>query len=408
MKSTKNSGKDSVRTVVVPEFSTLITDVAKLDKITSDGFSYANAAGRKTLFSMRSFIDFVYPECLFTPDNEDDYISVISRISKFIKNHSDDTDTSIVFPGYLPLPDFHISNKSWNKLLSISGDITVDATNEEHLPAAINLLENVPDAFSHIGLITSHRTLYTLFPYILSLWKRGVELTICDSENIKEKAYLLYGSTPDSIALSDGIITLPGKTVFSCIPFILSEKSSAQDCYVQIKDSIKDILNSEINARFRRSAKRNLVYRTDKNTGVLRALSLCYPRCTDFDSDCQVKGILSGGATSDIISVYITTNNVGFNSDTVRFISAACKYYEDDYPLKILPMIHDVRYASSSHEVLSALAEHCEMCYSLFGNSILELYVHDMSDVTSVTFISEFFASGGSLLKVKKQGVSIE
>ncbi len=391
MKPSKNSDVTSEITVVTPEFS-LLRSITALDTATAEAFAFADKKERRILFEMRRFIHAI-------SSSESSQTYTMTEVKNYLGNIDIPYNIRTVFPGNIDGID--IPPDSVEKITSIADNITISLRN----PYSTTLIKHVESQdcplLASFNILTDRRISADTASHLSKLYKKGIDLTLCNKQNILNSFTSADIGGVESFDVFEGMLTIPGKTVVTCIPIEISYN----DEYPKIKGMIREKINAEISRRFTRSAKGTLYYRKSQTDEKLYSLGLLYNKCISAE-DKKIKSILCGGAEYDILNFQFCGNS-GNNIVTLRTaknLSAACRYLDGLYPLKLLPSFIDFRRAERKSDLPGIIKEHTSICQYMSGGCVLELDIGGTdlfkSNELLASFISDFFYHGGMMLRL--------
>lgn len=391
MNQNKNSDVTAEITVVSPEFS-LLHDLTVLDKHTVDAFIFADKKGRRILFEMRRLIQFL-------SSYESSETDLLFNLKHYLNAADIPANIHVMFPGNID--SFNISADEVDKIISIANSITISHTNP-YLSKLIRHMEtNGCPSITSFNIQAERRVSAGTAKLLSELWKKGVDLTLCNKQNILNMLSAAGIDCTGTFDVFRGMLTVPGKTVVSRIPVEITEENE----YTAIKEMLREKIKAEISRKFARSTKGTLYYRNDKTDENLYSLGLLYNKCISTD-DGKIKSILCGGADYDILNFQIFRSSGDGTTvlEAAKSLSAACRYLDGLYPLKPLPSFRDIRRAESTSDLNNIIKDHTSISAYMGGGAILELDaggtdIFSNSDLLA-SFISDFFGHGGMMLKL--------
>ncbi len=407
-----SSDNASVSTVVVPELSSLIHAPAKVDSALADAFSYAEPSKFRQILLMKKLLSDIFGgeipqsctlgQCVAAYEKLNDVLC--ENITKGIIP---------VFPGRMsPSLDpvsANIDEATINRFAALGGSVTfsLKCKAERELLFAITDCREI--RFKYISMITDRSSAEDSARLIARLTNFGTTVTVCGDTPLSTAMSVLGFCSCRSVSIFDGHILIPGMTVLRQSPPFLA----SFDDYTSVRSAVTDIAESEIKRLFSHSAKGRPYYKPISENALPSEWALFYPNCLGSPDDPRIRGVLTGGAVYDCISVTpklseSETNDTEFMERALRYTASACRSLEPRYPLKIVPHYKDRRTVSNKGELIEAVRSHIRIFRDLWGSfslciSFTEDFVYP-SDAEFSSILKGFFGLGGLMITFLPEG----
>ena len=372
---------------------------------------------------MRELLFEIFPENPVKCDTPEEYTALLENIYEISKSERFGVmpPAKIILPGLVSPPSNLLreywSTQVYERILSSGPNITVKATDYDSASFTEGLLLTAGKLRTNakITVLTERKAPKELLKIIFKLWQSGLDVTICSMKG-GAKALEHVGFEYRGYAVFDARLMIPGKTALTFAEISMARFSGCHDfesLYQSIKKTVREILENEVIRRFNRSRRGKLYFRPAPEYCSLEPWGFFYPDSIGSADDPHVRGIFTGGAAHDVVSISFTgvletSRKLGISlGDAIRCIGAACKAC-DDFPIKAEPFFKDVRHVQDVSEILNALREHsCAAHHGIRGGAILELHVPAVNFPSFdmlCSVVPGFLGLGGTMLKIIPHG----